>query len=171
MKSMRAFDFEHNGKGYYAYQKPPPEYIGKEMGIFFKFLADFYKTFNINPANVNTDLDTFTDIIVRVDQRKLHYRMYHKGTKANQLKIAAIYSYWIAKYKPLTIEGSAGSINDKAAMYFMACALKAFCEHKINLTPQYIKDLLYSIRNRIHSYDSFVAIIESLAVETEPKKP
>jgi hypothetical protein len=115
------------------------------------------------------------DIINRVDKRRAYYFCFHEEMKIDECKVAALYAYWILKFKPFTITDkryiynpNSSNINEAFAIFFIYASLVLMKRiiKEPNMKPSYYNFLEYSFRYRHFSIDSFIVLVESITTET-----
>ena len=164
--------YKHNGQDYPVYTPPSNHALEVELqGIRFLF-QKFCSAFELDISKFHVDEHKIIEAIIRVDQRKLHYKMYHKGTCINELKEAALLGYWLIRYKPLIYDNVGlfvvGNYNEIFALYLMFSviaeyrALNNLSNNKAN--SYIIKELAYAISHRSVTYDSLQLQVELLAL-------
>jgi hypothetical protein len=166
-----ATQFSHNGAHYSTYEPPQKPALVESLKSFRIYFKKFCDTFKFSESDFCVDESLIVRCFVRVDQRKLHYRMYHDGTVINELKEAALLSYWINHYKPIArIKPSICTVdtfNAMFAIYLVMSIITAYRSAKkiprIKITDEIFHDLRYTIGERNMSYDSMVLLVETLA--------
>ena len=115
------------------------------------------------------------DVIVRTDKREAYFHFFHKKMEINEEKKAALYAYWILKFRPFRIVDNrylnskrSATVNEAFAAYIICSIL--FYSHK--LVPAAIKNgtfyekLMYSFRHRNISIDAMLLLVGSITAET-----
>ena len=162
----------HNGLVYYTYKEPDKADLNSALIDYELLLAKWLKRIGLNPNDYHIDVTSMVEALVRTDQRELHYKMYHNLREWNELKQIGVLCYWILKYKPIRPEIGARSIywdriNETFGLYLILCAIRKYRALKslpaLSLGRQNIFDLIYLFKNRSTSYDSLVAVIETVA--------
>ena len=119
------------------------------------------------------------DIITRVDKRDAYFCYFHNGMEINERKKAALYAYWILKFKPFTIVDSRyldkkreNTVNEAFAIYTICSVL--FYSKKLLVTSAkkdtFYKKLIYAFRFRDISIDAMLLLVESINTETFDKE-
>jgi hypothetical protein len=157
------------------YTKMPSEEIYSLVKVFYDQFRHFLSTKGF-PADVEFHISVFdiVDMIGRVDKRKAYYHCFH-NMEINECKVAALYAYWILKFKPFTIidprfrnRPEVCNINEAFAIYTIGAAL--LLTKRIQTTEKakdsYYKLLEYSFRFRSFTIDSFIVLVESITMET-----
>ena len=125
-----------------------------------------------------------SDITLRVDKRNAYFSIFH-GIRISELKMAALYAYWILKFHPVTITDSRYVSNQDALLvneHFAAYLIIAVVfsdyiaeqrdpENDENLYDlvthaQFYEKLLYSFRYRNISIDSMILLAETITVDS-----
>ncbi len=161
------------------YERISVEEIYKHVKVFEE---QFIKFISIRdyPEDIefSTSVISIIETIIRVDKRKAYYYCFH-GMEINECKVAALYAYWILKFRPFTITDKryintpkGCCINEEFAIY-MICSILVF-SGKITPTAidntSYYEKLLYSFHFRNFTIDSLVMMIESINTETFNKQ-
>ena len=124
----------------------------------------------------------FIDIILRVDKRKHYFKVFH-DMDCNEVKIAALYAYWIAKLRPIMItdprykevDGYNNKINELFAIHLMISASNGMdrvklddgpCGLHLQLNNPFIKRLWYSFRFRNITIDSIIVLADAITTDT-----
>ena len=122
------------------------------------------------------------DAILRVDKRICYYKVFH-NMDCNEGKKAALYAYWIAKFRPIMItdkrfinkDGYNNQINEMFAVHLMMAALvgmkrvKLWDGHSgvdIKFSTPFIQKLNYSLRFRSISIDSIIVLADAITTGT-----
>jgi len=180
--------FEHNGTEYTKYVLPY-DYCYIET---FKFIENLKKFLNNDPKRyAKYSLDTYklTEVYCRVDQRKVHYRMYH-DIIAQELKVTASLCYWLIRCKPIVcIEGlcrksddpiathRCNNINERFGLFMLLAIISKYRKDRGLLPIDYTadrsrnghstttlyEDIMYYIRNRTITQESILVLAEALA--------
>jgi hypothetical protein len=145
------------------------------MDTFQSQLRDFLSASGYeSDVNVFVSKRALIDMIIRTDKRKAYYQCFHR-MKINECKVAALYIYWLLKFRPITIadtryEGKRAStcVNEAFAIFVVFATLKRV--HGIaQLTMDkysYYDKLLYSFRFRNISIDAMILLVESISQGT-----
>ncbi len=162
----------HNGLVYYTYKEPSKYELNKALVDYELLLAKWLKRIGLDPNECHIDITAMIEALVRMDQRELHYKMYHDLISWNELKQIGALCYWILKYKPIRPEISAKSvywerINETYCLYLIMCATKKYRAFQrlpaITIGRKNIVELIYLFKHRDVSLDALVAIIETIA--------
>ena len=157
----------------YIAQKPTE--IKAELEMFSTELGEFFKQSGF-PEDLNYFISrrAMVDMIVRTDKRKAYYRYFHK-MRINECKVAALYAYWIIKYRPITLlderfesKGPAICINEAFAIFVIYATLKRVHGYQQTYTGpnSYYDKLMYSFRFRNLSIDAMILLVESISGDT-----
>jgi len=121
------------------------------------------------------------DAIIRTDKRLDYFRYFH-GMKINNEKKAALFAYWINKFRPVKIiddkiknDKAHTNINEKLAVNHLITALVD--KGKIKLwdgmdgarlddNNKFLKELCYSFRFRNLSIDSVIVLADSITTDS-----
>jgi len=121
------------------------------------------------------------DAIIRTDKRLDYFRYFH-GMKINNEKKAALFAYWINKFRPVKIiddklknSKSHININEKLAVNHLITSLVE--KGKIKLwdgidgarlddNNKFLKELCYSFRFRNLTIDSMIVLADSITTDS-----
>lgn len=124
----------------------------------------------------------FIDIILRVDKRKHYFKIFH-DMECNEVKIAALFAYWIVKLRPIMItdqrykddDNYNNRINELFAIHYLISAANGLGRIKLDGEPgglalrlnnPFIKRLWYSFRFRNITIDSIIVLADALTTDT-----
>jgi len=160
--------YSHNGRDYPPYVCPSNEEILRRFKLIEKYLIEACQSLGLNLHDYDVDFHLIRKVILRTDQRKLHYLMYHNNMRMNELKYGAVMVFWILRFKPIQRPtGGRININELIARELILRVVKNF-RHLSNIprkefTDRVKHELLYFITNRDISYDNMTMLVESLA--------
>lgn len=159
----------------FGYTEPTQEYINKELDKFDEVVTQFCDIAKIDKNRVETNIQSLKDVIIRVDMRRLYFRIYHSNMLANEYKvIIGLECFWVLKLRPFWISPKktdseetlqiATWINEKIAAH-MACGLLQqynpdFFEKGRDICESYYKELEYSFRYRDLSKESMFLLFD-----------
>ncbi len=165
----------------------------KEINELYKnFLTniDFGSLFKSNSWVVH-EIGVCENVVIKiidlVRKRHLYFHIYHDISDLNELKEAALYSFWILKLQPFYWEKQSEDrtnyeLNAKAALSFFISGLKLYADKKTknskidgtniifdpNLSSDVVKNLYYTFRFRDWSKEALMDLAESLIIELKP---
>lgn len=162
---------EHNKEMYGDYVSPDVYSLQDNFLAFRYFFKTFCNFFNYKQSDFSIDEKQIIQILIRVDQRKLHYKMYHDGLMINELKETAVLGYWILKYKPiLHFNGKIFVSEDWNERFIIFLFMSSVNQYKnLGLNPlgvvskKLLDDIQYTLSHRLISYDSMTILLEALA--------
>lgn len=168
-----------------AYQQLSNEDIALLLRDFNMSIADFFRGLDI-PSDVSytvCGLDLI-DVILRVDKRIHYFQVFHKMI-CNEGKKAALYAYWIVKFRPImitdprymNIDGYNNKINELFAIHYLLSALNGMGRIKtkfeddkngveLSLNHPFIKRLWYTFRFRNLPIDSIIVLADTITTDT-----
>jgi hypothetical protein len=146
-------------------------------------IGDFFRRIEL-PSDVEytvCGLDLI-DVIIRVDKRIHYFKVFHE-MDCNESKKAALFAYWIAKFRPIMITdkryintvGFNNEINELFAIHYLLEILvgmgriKVWDGHEgviLTLNNPFIKRLKYSFRFRNITIDSIIVLADSITTDT-----
>ncbi len=157
------------------YKPPGQDYIENEMEKFEQILEDFCLTAGVDKKYVEVNVQTLRDVILRVDMRKLYFRIFHADMDPNEYKrIIGLTGFWILKLRPFWVRVQEGDpnkilqlsmwINEKIVLHMVCGLLKKFnpefFETGRDLCESYCTELLYSFRYRDLSKESMFLLFD-----------
>lgn len=152
----------------------------------FKYLEEFEEQFGkfIRVSGYPDDIQYYVsrydliDIIIRVDKRKAYFYCFH-GMEINARKQAALYVYWILKFKPFKItdirylnKKNTNSVNEAFAIYMICSILFSLNRFSSSTASHetFYQKLLYAFRFRDFSIEALMLLVEALNTETFDNK-
>lgn len=163
----------NNTKPRYTRQDPADLY--EELMMFSSEMDNFFEESGF-PEDVQYYVSrrAMIDMVVPTDKRKAYYYYFH-NMRINECKVAALYAYWILKYRPITLtdvryESSRAAlcINEAFAIYVIYATLRRVHGYKQSYTGpnSYYEKLMYSFRFRNLSIDAMILLVESIGKDT-----
>ena len=152
-----------------VYCEPDADYIAQNVNTIISIAKLFCRAFNIDSKKFKINVSALKDLIIRVDERKLYFFIYHNGMKPNECKILALFVYWTLKLRPfwlLTDENNsdfAAQINEKFCAYVFMQILYKINPQKCNEVARngFLKELAYSFRFRDLTKESLYLIFDA----------
>lgn len=116
------------------------------------------------------DFAVLGEIVVRIDKRKEYFSIYHSTERINDVKEAALFAYWILKFRPFSMPDESNSerttqLNEGFAAFLLFSAVKEDCRknHRaFHVSEGYISRLMYGLRYWDLSKESMMLIAETL---------
>ena len=122
------------------------------------------------------------DVIIRVDKRIHYFKVFH-DMECNESKKAALFAYWIAKFRPIMITderyintiGFNNEINELFAIHYLLEVLIGMGRIKtwdgsegveLSLSNPFIKRLKYSLRFRNFTIDSIIVLADTITTDS-----
>ena len=170
--------------GSYSYQRPPDHeliesirYFDEEIAYFIHYVLGYGK--NIQYSVCGLDI---IDAIIRVDKRLDYFRIFH-DVEINECKEAALYAYWIVKFRPIKIIddghinelGFNDQVNEMFAIHHLISVLSGAGKIKpwdgsegvdITIQNSFLQDLCYSFRFRNFTIDSMIVMADSITTDS-----
>lgn len=162
---------KHNGADFPSYEMPSDNDLKVMLSEFHYLFEMFCERMDLSLSDISVDEKLVIKALIRLDQRRLHYKMYHNGTIINELKEVAILCYWLIKYKPIIIleDGvyTTSKINEVFALFLI---LSTIVEYRFTqglpeavIQADMIQHIMYTLRNRASTFDSMVILVDALA--------
>jgi hypothetical protein len=146
--------------------------LEEEIDYFIHYTLGYAK--DVQYAVCGLDL---IDTIIRVDKRRVYFSVFH-NMSINDCKKAALFAYWIVKFRPIKITdqryiskvGYNTHVNEMFAIHYL---LSALCAEErvhlwdgstgvqIDLEHPYIEKLWYSFRFRNFTIDSMIVLADT----------
>jgi hypothetical protein len=170
--------------GGHQYQRLSDKDILDNLRMFQEEIDYFMRYVRGYPEDVQyvvCGLDTI-DAIIRVDKRQFYFSVFH-GMNINDRKKAALFAYWLVKFRPIKIVDDQhrnkidynDHVNELFAIHYLFSVL---CTEgnihtwdgskgvKITLEHPYVTKLWYSLRFRNLTIDSMVVLADTINTET-----
>lgn len=157
------------------YRDPNSQSIFRQAKIINELLKVFCQWTNMDISQIQINTETLREIIIRIDQRKVYFHIYHCGMRPSEYKMNALLIYWILKLRPfwIPINESFSKNAAKKAVYinesfcvFLTLNLlshyKPQTYNQISKNPIFINELLYSFRFRDLSKEAIFLIFDAL---------
>jgi len=168
----------------YTYKRPSNQeliesirYFDEEIEYFIHYTLGYGKDIQYSVCGLD-----IIDAIIRVDKRLKYFRIFH-DMEINECKKAALYAYWIIKFRPIKIIddehrnelGFNDQVNEMFAIHHLISVLSGTGKIKpwdgsegVNITMQnpYLQELCYSFRFRNFTIDSMIVLADSITTET-----
>lgn len=160
--------YEHNGRHYPPYVPPSDEKLLRLHAKAENAFVCAFKELGLNPTEYYVDFHLLNNAFIRTDQRELHYLMYHRGMKMNELKRIAVFSYWVLRLKPVhRLAGGPININEQIIVDWLLKSANLYRSKKgmppVEFSNKLKKDLIYAATYRGISYDYMTMLIDGLA--------
>ena len=169
----------------FKYNKPTQRDIITFYCNFNDLVSEFASINNISYDSIRINRVVVFEICIRLDQRFDYYRYFHSEedsvTEMSQSKETALISYWIVKYKPLSLEDKHAeqfirdnqyAINEMFALHLIeSYVVDYFDDLNQNVrdffNPKNKEILLYNLQHRDISKEAFILYISSLVDKLE----
>ncbi len=158
-----------------VYSEPSQDYIDAELKKFDEILSQFCEISGLDKNRLEVNVQALKDVIIRVDMRKLYFRIYHANMEVNEYKCAlGLTGFWILKLRPFWISIKSDDtaemmqmakwINEKIVLHMVCSLLKEynpdFFAHGKDICDSYCRELLYSFRYRDLSKESMFLLFD-----------
>lgn len=157
-----------------CYQEPDSQFIFSQLGKIHELLKSFCKVFGIDESRLYANPETFRDIIIRMDERRLYFHIFHRRMTPNECKMVALFIFWVLKLRPLTIKCDGvfsekqfrfnSCINEKFCVFILISLLKKHNPEKLYnqlSNGNYLEELAYSFRFRDLSKEALYLIFDA----------
>ncbi len=171
----------------YLYQQP-------EIDTIYQWFLNIAKTLKIYIESI-PELDFASDVVlnktligeaaVRIDKRREYFVIFHDETEINEVKEAALWAYWIIKFRPIGIKQEKLSqlsgelqaqlehINESFAVFLIYSAVMretARCNVRFSINKEYTKKISYAFRYWHLNKSALMMIAESLCASMQFEK-
>lgn len=128
---------KETGKEEIIYVPPVQSVLMQKSNDLIKQFTKYANAVGLSPEEVCIQRATLPRVILRVDKREGYFVVFHKGTQINEIKQAALVSYWIIKFKPFMIDSDEPNrmhrysrINEGFAFFYILSACKQYAQKK-----------------------------------------
>lgn len=158
-----------------SYTPPSTDYILVEMEKYESLLDQFCQAAKLDRSRINVNIQSLKDVIIRVDMRKLYFRVFHANMVPNEYKhIIGLSGFWILKLRPFWIQTQkddsdevlrlATWLNEEIVLHMVCSLLKEYNPDFFNnghdLCESYCNELLYSFRYRDLSKEAMFLLFD-----------
>lgn len=159
-----------------CYREPEIVFTLKQAKLIDAYFSAFCRFSGIDESKVQKNTESLKDIVVRIDQRRLYFHIYHNNMKPNEYKLFALLIYWTLKLRPFWIpikenfsrESAkvASQVNENFCVFLVVTLLKKFQPQAYRnlMNSDYLQELAYSFRFRDLSKESIYLIFDSLQI-------
>ena len=168
----------------YLYKQPTDDDIYACFSNIAEMLKKYVET--VSEINFSTDIELnkmlLGEAVVRIDKRRDYFVIFHDETEINEVKEAALWAYWIVKFKPIRIKqdklNQLGSevrahlehFNESFAVFMIYSAVAAEaekCHVKFHVNKEYTKKISYAFRYWHLNKSALMMIAESLCASMQ----
>lgn len=166
------------GSTNYVYELLPFQDILKHVdtivGLFNRFSQQYLQ---LSSDMIDLEIMLLQEAVIRIDKRRVYFSIFHDETIISETKEAALWAYWIVKFKPISIKNDEickmtpeqrarlVHINEKFAAYLIFCAVSGDAKlhgESFNVAEGYDEKLVYALKYWNLNKSAFLMIIESL---------
>lgn len=152
----------------YVYREPANEIIFQQMKNINLLFTDFInRCYTANNVEITYDTNAIYDIVIHVDKRKTHAKLFHDIEKPNEYRNIALYCYWIVRLHPFNIvlknENTLeiiSDINETFAVYLYMRVIKSLYGPDIKIDYNYVRELKYTLRYRELNKATLILLLE-----------
>lgn len=156
----------------YKYKNISSEAARKQINELNVLFTDYMnRSYKNKAVRFEIDIDCLYDVVVHVDKRNEHARIFHDVEDSNEFRNIALYCYWIVRLHPFYCD-TISNINESFAVYLFVCLFnsmydkKQFGKYQIN--RRYIHELKYTLRYRELNKATLILLMEPrLEITTE----
>ncbi len=160
-----------DGKKQIVYQYPDIEILHKQCNDLLRTFFRYAGCHGLNSEDIYIQYALILQTILRVDMRKDYILCFHK-TYINEIKQAAFTAYWILKFKPFMVYGTALNcykyrrINEGFAAFYIISSLNQVATEKGttigDLSNRLAKEIMYGLTYWNLSRQSIVLLAETI---------
>ena len=170
-----------NDKELYVYKVLDENDLKAKIEALTKIFDDYIKDFakkhsSIFQKSIMLNETLLRQVLIRVDQRKEYFHIFHELGYCTSIKEAALLAYWISKLKPFSVNNNHEGlidrykdtrINDGFAIHLILSAIKSdFADNgygkKLIISDAYIGQLDYAFKHWELSKEALMLVAESL---------
>ena len=163
-----------NGEETYQYAQPDSDTlydcVQSLLGTFKMYVG---KQDGLTYDDIRCNQPALAEVFVRVDKRKDYFLIYHDETYMNEIKEAALISYWILKFKPFEVVSpdpflrqKFSQINEAFSVFIIYSSIKEFTKRvngaKFKISKEYNEKIMYAFKFWDISKEALMLIAESL---------
>ena len=164
---------KENGKDIIVYEPPVKDVLMEKSNQLVKQFTKYAKSVKLVPGEVFIQREMLPRIILRVDKRESYFLVFHKGTKINELKQAALMAYWVLKFKPFMIDSKDPErvhkytrINEGFALFYILGACTRYAKErklqKRRMTLRLRDEIMYAFTYWDLSKEALILIAETI---------
>lgn len=156
-----------------SYKSPDEQHIKEKCNALVSAFIKYAKVHGLTIKNVYIQRILLPRIVLRVDKRESYFLIYHKQTKINEIKQAALIAYWILKFKPFmvisddpVIVHKFTRINEGFAAFYLLSSLKQYSIEKgcvaTKMSDHLRDELMYAFTYWDLSKEALILIAETI---------
>ena len=160
-------------KNAYQYKSLDKADLYDQINRVVELLEKYLETrSDIQLEDIACDYTGLSEIIIRIDKRNDYFAIFHDTEEINEVKRAALLSYWLLKFRPFTYKQSVGAgekekanINNVFAVFILLSAVNETvrrASRQFRPSPEYLRKLTYAFRYWDLSKEAMMMIGESL---------
>ena len=152
------------------YREPNEDYVVGEVKKIIAMFGSFCRVLKIDRSKVEINIPALKDVVIRIDERKLYFHIYHNQMQPNECKILALFVYWILKLRPFCLHCGKHENTDFSTQLNEKFCAYVFMQILCRINPQkcldiasngYLKELAYSFRFRDLSKEALYLTFDS----------
>lgn len=155
------------------YEPPTQSVLAQKSNDLIKQFAKYARAVGLSSEEVCIQRAVLPRVILRVDKREGYFVVFHKGTKINEIKQAALVAYWIIKFKPFMINSTVPErvhryfrINEGFAFFYILGACKQYSKEKgfvmRDVSDRLKDEIMYAFTYWDLSKESIILIAETI---------
>lgn len=162
-----------NGQKLYIYEKPEYEILHKQYEQLCKLFSYYLDgREDVDPDRIRPDLTQIARVIVRVDERREYFKIFHDGTIIDELKEVALFAFWMIKLQPFhlkerprNLDDMALSLNEGFAAYLLITTIKSLKKDRFVFSEEFATQLMYGLKNWDLSKESIILMTDAIYEE------
>ena len=159
--------------GEIVYAPPEEKTLKNKANELIKQFAKYAEGVGLPFENVYIQRTLLPRVILRVDKREGYFMVFHKQTRINEIKQAALVAYWLLKLKPFMVNAKTPEashqfcrINEGFATFYLLSAFKQYVATNgatvTNLSERLLEEIMYAFTYWDLSKESVILIAETI---------
>ncbi|GHT86710.1 hypothetical protein FACS1894137_12660 [Spirochaetia bacterium] len=131
------------------------------------FLGNLSVMLNIETTKIGISMPIMTELIERVEKRRIYFHIFHDRCKMGELNEGALICFWVLKLHPFFCKGMETSeLNAKIALCYLT-NIVYYCQGKdfgkrTAIPAKLLKEIYYSFKYRDMSKEAIMLLATSL---------
>lgn len=152
-----------------VYREPNEDQVIQEVEKIITMAGMLCRVLGIDPKKFKINISALKDIVIRIDERKLYFYIYHNRMKPNECKMLSLFIYWTLKLRPFWFledkddSDFASTVNEKFCAYVFIQVLQIIKPQKCLTVAKsgFLTELVYSFRYRDLSKESLYLVFDA----------
>jgi hypothetical protein len=141
--------------------------VGRTLRKIENFLGNLSTLLKMKTASIAISMRVMTQIIERVEKRRVYFYIFHERCKMGELNEVALICFWILKLHPFFCNGiESNELNAKIALCLLT-NIAYYCQCKTSrrrtaIPQQLIEEIYYAFRFRDMSKEAIMLLAASI---------